>query len=66
MHPLVEKHRDELRALALRHGLRDVQVFGSMARDDARVDSDVDLLVDVPPGASTFVLGAMPSEVQAK
>jgi uncharacterized protein len=64
MHPLVEKHRNELKALVLRHGLRDVYVFGSMARDDARVDSDVDLLVDVPPGASAFVLGAMLMDAQ--
>lgn len=64
MHPLVEKHRNELKALALRHGLRDVHVFGSMARDDARADSDVDLLVDVPPGTSAFVLGAMLMDAQ--
>jgi hypothetical protein len=30
-----------------------------MARDDADANSDVDLLVDVPPGAYAFVLGAM-------
>jgi uncharacterized protein len=64
MHPLVEKHRSELKALALRHGLRDVHVFGSMAREDARADSDVDLLVDVPPGTSAFVLGAMLMDAQ--
>jgi uncharacterized protein len=64
MHPLVEKHRNELKALALRHGLRDVHVFGSMAREDARPDSDVDLLVDVPPGTSAFVLGAMLMDAQ--
>lgn len=64
MHPLVEKHRNELKALALRHGLRDVHVFGSMARADARPDSDVDLLVDAPPGTSAFVLGAMLMDAQ--
>jgi predicted nucleotidyltransferase len=35
-----------------------------MARDDARADSDVDLLVDVPPGVSAFVLGAMLMDAQ--
>ena len=35
MHPLIEAHRAEIRALAERHGLRDVRVFGSMARGDA-------------------------------
>jgi predicted nucleotidyltransferase len=64
MHPLVERHRNELKALASRHGLWDVHVFGSMPRDDADANSDVDLLVDVPPGASAFVLGAMLMDAQ--
>lgn len=64
MHPLVEKHRRGLKALALRHGLRNVHVFGSMAREDARADSDVDLLVDVPAGTSAFVLGEMLMDAQ--
>jgi uncharacterized protein len=64
MHPLVERHRNDLKALASRHGLRDVHVFGSMARDDADANSDVDLLVDVPPGTSAFVLGAMLMDAQ--
>lgn len=35
MHALIESHRAEIRALAERHGLRDVRIFGSMARGDA-------------------------------
>lgn len=35
-----------------------------MARDDARAASDVDLLVDVPPGVSAFVLEAMLMDAQ--
>jgi predicted nucleotidyltransferase len=36
--------------LAARHGMRNVRVFGSLARGDARANSDVDLLVDVESG----------------
>lgn len=64
MHPVVQKHRNELKALASRYGLRNVYVFGSMARGDADMNSDVDLLVDVPPGTSAFVLGAMLMDAQ--
>jgi predicted nucleotidyltransferase len=32
------------------HGMRNVRVFGSVARGDDRRDSDLDLLVDVEPG----------------
>lgn len=44
--------RGEILQLAERHGVRNVRVFGSVARGDDRLDSDVDLLVDVQPGRS--------------
>lgn len=49
MHPLIETHRNELIALARRRGVTGVRVFGSMSRGDAHDDSDVDLLVTLPP-----------------
>ena len=64
MHTLIESHRAEIRALAERHGLRDVRVFGSMARGDAEATSDVDLLVALPPGRSGLALGALLMDVQ--
>jgi uncharacterized protein len=39
-----------MRALARRHGLRRVVVFGSATRADFRPDSDLDLLVEPAPG----------------
>jgi predicted nucleotidyltransferase len=38
-------HEEELRERGVVH----VAVFGSVARDDDRADSDVDLLVDISP-----------------
>jgi hypothetical protein len=38
----LSENREELVAL----GVRDLYLFGSVARGDARVDSDVDLLVE--------------------
>lgn len=35
-------------------GVIAMSLFGSFARDDAGVDSDVDLLVTFAPGAKTF------------
>ena len=58
MHALIESHRAEIRALAEQHGLRDVRIFGSMARGDADDASDVDLLVTLPPRRSGLALGA--------
>ena len=64
MHPLIESHRSEILALAERRGLRDVRVFGSMARGDADETSDVDLLVTLPPGRTGLALGGLLMDVQ--
>ena len=45
-----------LKALAAEYGYRRLAVFGSVARGEARQDSDIDLLVDAPPGTSSFRL----------
>ena len=64
MSPLIEASRTALRALVARHGLRNGRVFGSMARGDDDNTSDVDLLVDVPPGISGFAIGALQMDAQ--
>ena len=64
MYPLIENHRAEILALAERHGIRDVRVFGSMARGDADDASDVDLLVSLPPDRTGLALGALLMDVQ--
>jgi predicted nucleotidyltransferase len=35
-------HREELRAF----GVKEISIFGSVARDEARADSDIDVLVE--------------------
>ena len=64
MHPLIENRRAEILALAERHGVRDVRVFGSMARGDAHAASDVDLLVSLRPGETGLALGALLADVE--
>ncbi len=64
MHSLIENHRAEILALAERHGIHNVRVFGSMARGDAGDASDVDLLVSLPPGTSGLALGGLLMDVQ--
>ena len=64
MHPLIETHRRELIELARQRGIGNLRVFGSMARDDARDDSDVDLLVTLAPGASALALGGLLMDAQ--
>ena len=56
VHPelLVDAAGPVLRALAAEHGFSRLAVFGSVARRQARADSDIDLLVESPPNTSSF------------
>lgn len=65
MDQLIERRREEIKRLATRRGIRNVRIFGSMARDDAGPDSDVDLLVELEQGRSAFALGGLLSDLQA-
>jgi predicted nucleotidyltransferase len=42
--------------IADRHGATNLRVFGSVARGDEDADSDIDVLVDLPPDAGLFTL----------
>ena len=55
----VQSRREEILRIAATHGARNVRLFGSVARGDAREDSAIDLLVDLEPGRSLFDLGGL-------
>ncbi len=42
---LSQVQRDQIREIATKHGAMDVRLFGSMARNTANKNSDIDLLV---------------------
>jgi uncharacterized protein len=46
----VRSYREEIEHLGARFGVRNIRVFGSVARGEATQDSDLDLLVDVDRG----------------
>lgn len=56
VHPevLLEAAKPSLRALAADHGYTRLSAFGSVARHEARADSDIDLIVESPDGTSSF------------
>lgn len=56
VHPevMLEAAGPVLKALAADRGYTRLAVFGSVARNQARQDSDIDLIVDVPEGTSSF------------
>jgi len=51
--------RDDILALAEQYGAYNVRVFGSVARGDATPESDVDLLVNLPPKFTLLKLSGL-------
>ncbi|WP_423223670.1 nucleotidyltransferase family protein [Candidatus Amarolinea aalborgensis] len=64
-HNLLQNRRNEILRLAAIYGARNIRIFGSVARGDARLDSDIDFLVDMEPGRSLFDLGGLLVALQA-
>jgi predicted nucleotidyltransferase len=56
--------RDEILRIAARHGAYNVRVFGSVARGDARPDSDVDFLIDVGPDTTPWFPGGLVADLE--
>jgi uncharacterized protein len=56
--------RPRLLEAARRRGIRNVRVFGSVARGDARPDSDIDLLVALEPGRTLLDLAGFRGDAQ--
>ena len=60
----LREKRDEILRLCARYGARNLRVFGSVARGEADVRSDVDFLVEMEPGRSLFDLGGLQYELE--
>jgi predicted nucleotidyltransferase len=43
----LHRQRGAITAIAARHGVSNLRLFGSVARGEERADSDIDLLVDL-------------------
>ena len=52
IYELLEAKREEILSIAAKHGASNVRIFGSVARGEAREDSDVDFLVNLEPRTS--------------
>ncbi|MDO1582231.1 nucleotidyltransferase family protein [Rhizobium oryzicola] len=61
---VLEKNREAIRALAVRHRVANPRVFGSVARGEDREDSDVDILVDTLEETTLFDLGGLQHDLE--
>ena len=53
----LQQRRQEILAIAAKHGAYNVRIFGSMARGEADEQSDVDILVELEEGEVSWTLG---------
>jgi uncharacterized protein len=51
---ILQEKRQEILAIAARHGAYNVRIFGSVARGEADAQSDVDILVESGPETSSW------------
>ena len=56
--------REQLLRIAFANGAKTVKLFGSFAREQARPESDVDLLVTLEPGRSLMDLIAIKQDTE--
>ena len=59
----LRSRRDEILALAARHGAHNVRIFGSVARGEADEASDVDVLVDMAAGCTLLDLAGLEEDL---
>ncbi|MGE0387846.1 MAG: nucleotidyltransferase family protein [Gammaproteobacteria bacterium] len=61
----MRRRREEILAVAARHGAQNIRIFGSVARGEADERSDIDLLVDMEQGRTLFDMGGLQIELEA-
>ncbi|MCB2160666.1 nucleotidyltransferase family protein [bacterium] len=64
LNELLNEKREDILRLAAQHGARNVRVFGSVARGEARPESDIDFLVEMEEGRSLLDLGGLLMDLQ--
>jgi uncharacterized protein len=62
---VLRDRREEILEIVKHHGADQVRVFGSIARGEARADSDVDLLVRPGPQTSAWFPAGLVLDLEA-
>ena len=58
------KYKRRILDIAKEHGASNVRVFGSVARNEADSQSDVDIILDLDSGRSLLDLGGLQMDLQ--
>ncbi|BDA70974.1 hypothetical protein CAL7716_051400 [Calothrix sp. PCC 7716] len=64
IYEIIQAKREEILQIAAKYGAYNIRIFGSVARHEADINSDVDFLVEMAPECSLFDLGGLLMELQ--
>ncbi|TVP62125.1 MAG: nucleotidyltransferase [Nodularia sp. (in: Bacteria)] len=64
IYEILAAKREEILQIATKYGAYNIRIFGSVARREADLNSDVDFLVEMETGRSLFDLGGLLMELQ--
>jgi uncharacterized protein len=59
LNELIKQKREEILELANKHGALNVRIFGSVARNEAEPESDIDFLIDLGPNRTPWFPGGL-------
>jgi predicted nucleotidyltransferase/DNA-binding XRE family transcriptional regulator len=62
----LRQRRQSLLSVCARYGVKNLRVFGSVARGEDTPESDIDLLIDLPPNMGLVGLGTLERELSEK
>ena len=60
----IKENREKILAVCAKYGARNVRIFGSVARGEARPESDIDILVEMDDGHGFFDLLRLEDEAE--
>lgn len=61
---ILKDRRDEILDIATRYGARKLRIFGSILRGEAKLNSDVDFLVELEAGRSLLDVIAIKQDLE--
>ncbi len=61
---IVRKKKKDILEVARMHGIANIRIFGSLVRNEATPNSDIDLLVDLERGRDLLDLGGASVKLQ--
>jgi len=64
IYELIATKRPDILALAEKYAIKNVRIFGSVARHEATGKSDIDFLVELEPGRTLFDLGGFAYDLE--